>query len=178
VFTRRHRDSDSETLRIYSHGHSRRLIDGGGSAAWSVRNEIVFVRVTRADDPPVIYSVRPDGTGLRRLAVGSQPNWSPDGRRLAFVAPGSHIATVSREGTRRRSVTKNKDCLDSSPSFSPGGGQLAFVRHNADGCPRDELVTSRTDGSRMRGRMEVLRGDLAFRDVGYALDWQPLRRRR
>jgi len=183
VFTRFHGSFFSATLRVYSHGHSRLLTGDGYGAAWSVRNEIAFVRYThRADDLPVIYSVRPDGMGLRRLAVGSRvgsrPNWSPDGRRLAFVAPGNHIATVSRDGARRRSVTKDQRCLDSSPSFSPGGGQLTFTRDNGGGegdCPTEGLVTSRTNGSR-------LRGDLArispYSDLGFHLDWQPLRRQR
>ena len=33
----------------------------------------------------ILYSIRPDGTGLRRIAEGRAPSMSPDGTRIAFM---------------------------------------------------------------------------------------------
>ena len=56
--------------------------------------------------PADLYSVRPDGSGLKRLTHTSEefewaPAWSPNGRRIAFA--GSNGVYVSRaDGTRVR----------------------------------------------------------------------------
>ena len=66
-------------------GASRR-IPGTARAAdptWSSRGEIAFVR-GRA-----VYTVQPSGRGLKRLLRAASPSrtsWSPNGRRLAYLA--------------------------------------------------------------------------------------------
>jgi len=62
-----------------------------------------------------IYSVRPNGSGLRRVrkepkdSFSFEPTWSPGGRRLAFVHATRtripHIWTMTRKGKRLRQVT-------------------------------------------------------------------------
>ena len=165
-----------EDWRIYHHGHSRPLVNGGlevNDAAWSVRNEIAFVRFGDDPEDPKIYVVRPDGTRERRLIRGWELDWSPDGRRLVFVTPGQQLATISRSGHGLRRLTHDPRCSISGPAFSPGGGQIAFFRVPEERCTSGGLTIMRTDGSHVRR----LTGDDVVTNQQY-LDWQPLRRRR
>lgn len=76
------------------------------------------------------YVMKPDGTGftqLRAAAWITQPAWSPDGARLAFVshsldAPGIYILDL-----RTGAVTRVTNQNDFSPAWSPDGTRLAFT---------------------------------------------------
>jgi Tol biopolymer transport system component len=101
----------------------------GGEPDWSPDGKrIVFSssfqsnRHTHSD----IYTVRPDGTGLRRIRRESRntfsfdPVWSPDGGRIAFVratpSQTPHIWTMRANGTRLRKETLGKP-VDLSPEW-------------------------------------------------------------
>jgi Tol biopolymer transport system component len=89
-----------------------------------------------------IYTVRPDGTGLRRLTVpptrqdlggDSGPVWSPDGRRLVFERNLPYwgddrfqLASVPAAGGLSHRLTSGP--YDAMPTFSPDGRRIAFVR--------------------------------------------------
>lgn len=55
----------------------------------------------------------------------SDPRWSPDGRRLAFVRDGS-IWVIDADGSRQVRVTEHP-AGNSRPRWSPDGLRLAFV---------------------------------------------------
>ena len=92
-----------------------------------------------------IYTVRPDGSGLRRLTVpptrqqlggDSGPVWSPSGRRIVFErdltywgADRYHLAAVPAAGGLTRQLTNGP--YDAMPTFSPNGRRIAFVRGGA-----------------------------------------------
>jgi Tol biopolymer transport system component len=86
--------------------------------------------------------------GARLLArAGLEPAWSPDGRRVAYVAPGSggasDVFVKDADGTHRGRITRTDGVYEASPSWSPDGLRLAFER---DGT----IVVARADGSRAR----------------------------
>ncbi|MGQ9583857.1 MAG: S9 family peptidase [Anaerolineae bacterium] len=85
-------------------GKARRLTEGagrGGSPAWS-RDGTWLAFVWQGEEGARVEIVRADGTRERSCTVaGSSPSgldWSPDGRRLAFV----RWTEVQREGDGRR----------------------------------------------------------------------------
>jgi TolB protein len=131
------------------------------SPAWSVTDSIAFVNW---DDLPTrrigiddgLYTIKPDGSGLRRLYSGGYlgpgitPDWSPHGSRIAFAAAtrqapdNQEIFTVKANGRGLRQLTNFKS-HDSgrAPVWSPDGKYIAFLR--ADG-----LYVMRPTGRGMR----------------------------
>jgi dipeptidyl aminopeptidase/acylaminoacyl peptidase len=162
-------------------------VDGSasGSAVSGSRAEaadsgvIAFYRPGRG-----IFTVRPGGTGLRRVwRIGLSPKrswveglaWSPDGRRLAFVADRS-IWVMNADGSKPVRVTggyrPETSILDNvgwrSPTWSPDGTRIAYTFSPKRGLPRDVWVMN-ADGS---DRQRVAR----TRDCDEAdVDWHPMR---
>jgi TolB protein len=95
--------------------------------------------------PSDIYSVSPDGTGLRRLTTSvhddTQPALSPDGRTIAYVEKDNAVKCggctetmwlMNADGSSAHALPNAPDSADTpyddSPSFSPDGSQLLFTR--------------------------------------------------
>ncbi len=104
------------------------------------RSRIAFGLVQ--GDLSSLYTVRPNGRGLRRLTVpptrqqlggDSGPVWSPNGRQVVFERNLTYwgsdrfrLAAVPATGGLSRQLTKGP--YDSMPTFSPNGRRIAFVR--------------------------------------------------
>jgi Tol biopolymer transport system component len=89
-----------------------------------------------------IWTVHPDGANLFKVAdtpieyywrsYKAQPVWSPDGRRIAFAAPGvgeeknADIFVVNADGSGLINLTEDSD-EDFQPAWSPDGQHIAFV---------------------------------------------------
>ncbi len=107
--------------------------------AWSPdRSRIVFVReVVVGEDFRGDYIYRADltvmnanGSGVQRIAVrGTDPVWSPDGGRIAFVSgiDNGEIWTIGPDGRGARRLGMGSD-----PAWSPDGGMIAFERWTGD----------------------------------------------
>ena len=107
-----------------------RFLANGREPSWSQkRSRIAFVG---ADDD--LYVVQPSGHGRRRLtttptAVESQPAWSPDGRRIAYVALEAestdlYVLDVASGSVARLTQDAN---VEWSPVWGPGGRTITFV---------------------------------------------------
>ncbi len=68
------------------------------------------------------------------LATDDSPDWSPDGKRIAFVSnrdENSEVYVMNADGTNPINLT-NHPAADSSPAWSPDAKQIAFST-NRDG---------------------------------------------
>ena len=87
-----------------------------------------------------IYSMNLDGSDVIRLThdkwSNSEPSWSPDGQRIAFVSwqsDASDIYVMNADGSDLSRVTHDETHKESHPSWAPDGRSLAFQRSTDHG---------------------------------------------
>jgi Tol biopolymer transport system component len=118
---------------------------------WSPRGDrIAFVR--RLDNDFQVFTIRPDGTGLRQLTRGSGNNahlaWSPDGLSLLFTSsikgfkdeaqyteapqPYGEIFMMRADGSGLRQLTDNQ-WEDGGPAWLPAAPHLDPASPNVKG---------------------------------------------
>jgi Tol biopolymer transport system component len=175
--------------------HARRVTQRGKNAlvdqpfedhspAWSPNGRrLAFERFSRTREHQAVFTVRLDGTGLRRITPwwldAAQPDYSPNGRWILFRTrelsdTSGNIQLVRPRGTRRHPVTHTRAGKGKwlSASFSPSGRRITAgfttvvngEQNNAD------LFVFRLDGSKKRN---VTRTPNLWES---APDWAPARR--
>jgi len=91
-----------------------------------------------------LYVVDAAGGGLRKLPEepwygATEPRWSPDGRRIAYVRArsrhGSDVAVADASGARRRVLGRG-----GSPAWSPDGKRIAYIADPSGREPTVHLV--------------------------------------
>lgn len=110
-----------------------------------------------------LWTMRPDGR-VQVLSAGFGPDWSPDGRKLAYwrygdgdwLGPKLFVANAKGSGERRLRA-------GASPAWSPDGRRIVFARWGG-------LATMNADGSDVR--TVTVADNTAQWHVGP--DWQPL----
>jgi Tol biopolymer transport system component len=115
-----------------------------------------------------IYTMRPDGSGLRRLVVQptpdwpfASPDWSTDGRQILFTSPdparGQHtqVYRVDSDGTNLTEITHDRVRDNDGATWSPDGSKILVTRAgarehaiwvmDADGAGATRLTNGRYD---------------------------------
>jgi Tol biopolymer transport system component len=125
------RDDRIATIRV--DGGDANVITSGDdhSPRWSPDGErIAFLRAGTRSGSEAVFVVRPDGSGLRRLAADGDyqlGGWSPDSSRLLAVtgpATGRDRVVVLRADRAGRLALGP----GTAPDWSPSGDRVAFYR--------------------------------------------------
>ena len=118
-------DGSAQTTLAQVNGQSSRL-------AWSQQGTFVFDHIV-SEASGSIETMGPDGGNRERiLGLGrpSSPDWSPDGRRVAFVTDSGALFTMSAGGSDPRAV--RRALTGEHPSWAPDGKRLAFITTAGD----------------------------------------------
>lgn len=123
--------------------HKKLILSENGIAtvflrpAWSPGGQrLVFTAETEPTDPDdqsqsstsVIYTVRRDGTHLRKVADGIEAVWSKSGRHIRFAEKDGDIAQVEPDGGAYK-VLAHQDGYTHSLDLSPDGKRLVYETH-------------------------------------------------
>ena len=137
---------------------------------------IAFVG-TRSDGLRALYTVKPDGSHLRRItsfvwALGYRIDWAPSGRHIVFTeyragGPGN-TAVIRPDGSGLVQLTHHSGDLGAGGAVYSPDGRWILYRHQNDAVSRYSLWKMRPDGSQ-RTRIR----NMGVRFVG--LDWGPQR---
>jgi Tol biopolymer transport system component len=156
--------------------HRRQLVPGDRTlidfpGAWAPDGEwLAFTRCPLPrfygshdfEDRCAVYVIGEDGSGLTKLADSAfEPDWSPDGKQIAFVSMRDHTGFVTADedtdryagelyamnadGSHQQRLTTTPRLDESLPHWSPGGTRIAFVRRGQ--AFRTRIFESNADGT-------------------------------
>jgi TolB protein len=147
----------AETNRLYS------------TPVWSPDGaQLAFIRQELDNlDPPGLFTVNADGSGLTRLTPGTiavqlRPSWSPDGRQLTFSGnplheglPGNgEIYVINADGSGLQNIS-DAVVNGSGATWSPDGNWIAFFASDETGASMSDISVIRPDGTDMRRLSKV-----------------------
>lgn len=185
VFSAESHQGGREIARVaLSGGHWRTLIPQRGKVSAfdpsysSDGRHLVWVEyreVRRA--LPHIFIGGPSGGGARRLTVGNEPEFSPDGRSIVFLREGrcrngnrgTEIDTLSLDTGQLRQVKLSCGAELDSPTYSPDGGWIAYTVYSEE---RSEIAFSLVFG--VSSQIAPPAGLGAEFPVDASPSWQPI----
>ena len=135
-------------------GHLNQLTENPGDVEPEFSADGRTIAFARAGD---LFTIRPDGSGERRLSSGaevdSRPQISPNGRLVVFErrateGAAADLYTVSINGGAAHPLTSGSED-DTQATFSPDGNTIVFVRASTSGAGaiNDDLYSVRPAGT-------------------------------
>jgi Tol biopolymer transport system component len=110
-----------------------------------------------------LFTMRPDGTGVKRLTIlpdpkspFSAPDWSPDGTQIVFTSPSpssrhGQVYRINADGSGLTQLTHSTGIDNDSARWSPDGSKIVLNRQgtgeaaiwimNADGTDLTKLTS-------------------------------------
>ena len=131
------------------------------SPAWATfpgaNGQITFAALPTPGAPGMqIYTIEPNGTGLRQITHldgnATSPHWSPDGTRIVFELdhptgePLCSVEIMNADGSGLTDLTGSQNGCDATPSFSPDGTRIVF-EHFDDITNVDAIWSMNTSGA-------------------------------
>ena len=151
-------ESPVSLMVVGSDSHGRTLIRSGidyagmHGPAWSPAGDLIAF----SNDKSGLNAVTPDGRGFRHLAWHADAfAWSPDGKRIAFVA-GGRLYVVRSAGRATRDVTPAIAGRLDAPAWSPDGRWIVVTSQPPEG-QEHTLVVASADGLRSRSIARLVR---------------------
>jgi Tol biopolymer transport system component len=131
--------------------------------AWAPNGKrLAFSRYSGRRDASAIFTIRPNGSDLRRVTPwsgGEFPDWSPNGRWIVLTGGGrKNISLVRPNGTGRHQITTITQGEWISSTFSPDGTKIVTSHTPAVGGKADVFVMN-PDGSGLRNLTQSRRWD-------------------
>jgi TolB protein len=120
-------------MRMYAHQIADAVFEKLTGIRGAFATRIAYVAINTAEPNPYrLYVADSDGYAPQRLLASSEPvmapNWSPDGRKLAYVSfenGNSEIWVQDIYTGKRESISSFKG-INSAPTWSPDGQKLAL----------------------------------------------------
>jgi Tol biopolymer transport system component len=125
----------------------------------SVNNVLVFCSMQNTSNniKYLIWTSNLNGGELTQLREGVYPQWSPDGKKIAFEHK-NEIWLINADGTNLMQLTNTLKITESLPSFSPDGNKIVYTSNeDSDGKPMIDfnIWSMNVDGSEKRQLTEL-----------------------
>lgn len=142
----------------------------GPKPSWSADGGRITYHVqSQSPSSADVVVARIDGSEVRRIAVGSYPDWSPTLDLIAYLDPGGNIHTIRPDGTGDTAITAGSVRYD-PPRWSPVGPQIAtFHRSPGVNAMRGTLEIWSTAGARLASIPFLPGSDYAWSPRGDAI---------
>jgi hypothetical protein len=114
---------------------------------------VAFASQLRGTAASQIWVANSDGTLPTQLRIGDSPAWSPDGKRLAYVAEDDklypQVWVMNADGSGPTQLTFG-NAKRETPLWTPDGERIVYVSHeaiNAEGLPNPDIWIMNADGT-------------------------------